>query len=58
MAKEWIVEVPEGLFTIEDVEKYLNSIPHPGYDLFDIQFRWTMGSLSRIASLVWKRQEG
>ena len=53
--KEWLVEVPDGILDVDaDLERYLNSDPHPDYVLFQaiIRSRRPMGS--PIYVLLWR----
>lgn len=53
--KKWIVEVPDGLYSVDgDLEKYLNTNPHPGYTLSQAILRG--GGSESIYVLIWKRK--
>lgn len=55
--KKWIVEVPHNpdLYSVDgDLEKYLNSNPHPDHELFQVVLR---GGGKDIYVVIWKLRE-
>ena len=52
MDTNWIVEHPEGIYSIDgDIEKYLNSNPHPDYELHQVIL---VDNPTGVAVFVWK----
>lgn len=56
MDKEWIVECPHDIYDVDnDLEKYLNTNPRPGYTLHQAILRRTSFITDQIYILIWKR---
>ena len=57
--KEWIVECPHNMYDVDnDLEKYLNTDPHPNYILHQAILRHTRFITDQIYVLIWQLKEG